>query len=113
MKCKPNIAIYTDFRMNMSTSQDPQSLFLNLLVCMNVEYCGLDAISRNILVNTELKKRENGETKKIVVFKIEEERITTLNEVFGITLTTQERETIKGQKLAVDKFDPRKQVNVF
>lgn len=112
MKCK-SCGDDSDFRMNMSTSQHPQSFFLNTLVCMNVDYCGLEAISRNILVDTQLKKRENGETKKVTVFKTEEERIATLKEVFGIALTTLEREAIDGQKLSVDKFDPKTQVDFF
>lgn len=97
----------------MSTSQHPQSLFLNLLVCINVDYRGLDAISRHILVNNELKKRENGEAKKMVVFKTEEERVAVLKDMFRIALTVDEREAIKGQKLAVDKFDPQNHFNPF
>jgi arylamine N-acetyltransferase len=99
--------------MNMSASQHPQSLFLNLLVCINVDYRGLDAISRHILVNTDLKKRENGETKRIVVFKTEEERVVALKDMFRIALTVDEREAIKGQKLAVDKFNPQNHFDPF
>ena len=91
----------------MSTSQDPRSTFMNLLVCTNVEYNGdLQAIARNILVNLHLKRRENGETKTIATFHTEDSRIEVLEKEFGIKLTTQERNGMKGRKVAVENFDP-------
>jgi arylamine N-acetyltransferase len=100
-----NLGYGVDSRMNMSTSQDPGSLFLNTLVCTNVEYNkDLNAISRNILVNSEIKKRENGETTRIKLFEREEHRLQALKDVFGIELSTEEEEAIKGQKLAVDNW---------
>ena len=91
----------------MSTSQDPTSLFVNLLVCTNVEYDqNLNAVARNILVNSELKKRQNGETNRVKFFTTEEERLETLKQLFGIEFSREDRDAIKGHKLAVDKFDP-------
>lgn len=93
--------------MNMSTSQDPNSLFLNLLVCTNVEYDkDLNAVARNILVNSELKKRENGETNRIKFFSTEEERLETLKQLFGIGFSREDQDAIKGHKLAIENFDP-------
>ena len=91
----------------MSTSQDPKSLFRNLLVCTNVEYDkDLNAVARNILVNSELKKRENGQTNRVKFFTTEEERLETLKQLFGIEFGPEDQAAIKGQKLAVDNFDP-------
>jgi|SRR5271155_3785785 len=93
--------------MNMSTSQDPKSLFLNLLVCTNVEYDkNFNAIARNILVNSELKKRENGETNRVKFFITEEERLETLKQLFGMEFGPEDRQAIRRQKLAVANFDP-------
>jgi arylamine N-acetyltransferase len=93
--------------MNMSTSQDPKSLFVNLLVCTNVEYDkDLNAVARNILVNSELKKRENGQTNRVKFFNTEEDRLETLKQLFGIEFSPEDQDAIKGQKLAVDNFDP-------
>ena len=91
----------------MSTSQDPKSLFVNLLVCTNVEYDkDFNAVERNILVNSELKKRENGQTNRVKFFTTEEERLETLKQLFGIEFSREDQDAIKGQKLAVDNFDP-------
>lgn len=98
----------------MNTSQNPGSLFLNLLVCTNVEYDkDLNAIARNILVNSEIKRRENGETNRVKLFKTETERLETLKEQFGIELSVVDEDAIKGQKLAVEIFDPNTLQFVF
>lgn len=89
----------------MSKSQSPQSLFLNLIVCTNVTYKGLEGISRDILVNLQLKTRQGGGSKRIELFDTEDERITALERMFGIELTAEEKDSIKGSKLAVENFD--------
>jgi hypothetical protein len=99
--------------MNMSNSQSPQSLFLNIIVCTNVRYQGLESFSRNILVNLELKTRQGGVSKQIEMFDTEDERITALERVFGIELTREEKDSIKGSKLAVENFDRHTKQTVF
>lgn len=100
--------------MNMSTSQDPNSLFLNLLVCTNVEYDkDFNAVARNILVNSELKKRENGETNRIKFFSTEEERLETLKRLFGIGFSPEDQKAIKGHRLAIENFDPHTKQSAF
>jgi arylamine N-acetyltransferase len=100
-------------RMNVSTSKDPNSIFLNLIVCANVMYNDLEAVSRMILVNLELKKREKGETKVLEMFDTEKQRIAALEREFNITLTSEEREGIKERPLAVNKFDKHTKQTVF
>jgi arylamine N-acetyltransferase len=92
--------------MNLAISLDPAGLFTNVLICANVDYNGLDAISRNILVNDRFKKREKGETTEDVTFKNEQERIQKLKDQFGIELTPDEVEGIKGRRTAMEVFDP-------
>ncbi len=59
-----------------------------------------------ILVNSELKKRQDGKTNRLEMFKTEEERIEALKGEFGIILSKEEREAINGEKLAIENFDP-------
>jgi hypothetical protein len=113
MKCTV-LESYSDGRMNMNASQSPESPFLNILVCTNVDYNdNLEAISRTILVNLDLKKRKNGETKYIALFGTEEERLEALKSEFGIHLTAEEKDSIKGSRLAVDNFDHHTKQIVF
>jgi arylamine N-acetyltransferase len=92
--------------MNTATSTRSESLFVNALLCTTVQYNEkLDAISRTILNNTQLKKRQNGETKQLAEFKTEKERIEAIEEVFGIKLSKEEREGIKGDKVAIDQYE--------
>lgn len=84
----------------------PDSLFVNAIMCTVVNYNeSLQAVSRTILSNGVLKKRENGESQEIIKFKTEEERVKTLKEVYGITFTQEEQDAIKGSKLAVENLD--------
>jgi hypothetical protein len=74
--------------MNMFTSQNPQSVFLNNILCTNVVFNeNLEAISRTILWNLALKRRENGSANIIKRFKTEEERIIAIEGEFGVKLT--------------------------
>jgi hypothetical protein len=65
----------------------------------------LDAISRTILNDTQLKKRQNGETKQLAKFKTEQERIEAIEKEFGIELSQEERDGIKGDKVAIDRYE--------
>ena len=90
----------------MFTSQHPQSLFLNNIFCTNVIFNErLDAIARTVLWNLKLKRRENGSVNIIATFATEDERIEVIEREFGVKLTQEEREGIKGRKIAVDEFD--------
>ena|SRR5271168_1410675 len=98
----------------MFTSQNPQSLFLNNILCTNVVFNkNLEAISRTILWNLVLKRRENGSANIIQRFTTEEERIIAIEGEFGVKLTQEEREGIKGRKIAVEHFDPEAQKYEF
>ena|SRR5271170_6505791 len=90
----------------MFTSQPSQSLFLNNILCANVVFNeNLEAVSRTILWNLVLKCRENGSANIITRFTTEEERIAAIEGPFGVKLTQEEREGIKGRKVAVEHFD--------
>jgi arylamine N-acetyltransferase len=92
--------------MNMATSMSPKSLFLNTIVCTRVDYDDLKAVSRTILVNNRLKKRINGESQELALFQTEEERVEALEKIFGIKLSTEEREGIKNRALSVENLNP-------
>jgi hypothetical protein len=94
-------------RMNKDTSQNPKSLFNNIIVCTKVNYDEqLQAVSRTILADLKLKNRVNGESKPITTFKTEQERVAALEKEFGVKLSQEEIEAIKGRKTAVENSDP-------
>lgn len=94
-------------RMNFSASQNPQSIFLNMILCTKVEFNdNLQAIARVNLVNLALYRRENGDTRQIATFNTEEDRINAFEKEFGIKLSQEEKCRINGGKLAVENFDP-------
>jgi len=98
----------------MFTSQNPQSLFVNNILCTNVVFNeNLEAISRTTLWNLVLKRRENGSTNIIKRFTTEEERITAIEGEFGVKLTQEERKGIKGSKVAVEHIDMEAQKYEF
>lgn len=93
--------------MNWETSTKPSSFFLNTIMCTNVGYNeSLQAVSRMILSNNILKKRENGQSQEIAKFKTESERIKALEEVFDIKFFEEDQNAIKNSKLAVENLDP-------
>jgi len=76
-------------------------------MCTKIMYNDkLDAVSRIILPNLRLKKRENGEVTVLQRFVTEEERIEALEREFGIVLSREEKDRIKGRRLAVGILDP-------
>jgi hypothetical protein len=89
----------------MGTSQDSGSLFLNALLATTVQFNeNLDAVSRKILNNLQLRIRQNGETKDLEIFKTEEQRIEAIEREFRVKLSQEERDGIRGRKVAVDQF---------
>jgi|SRR5579862_2094444 len=93
--------------MNLDTSQNPRSLFTNMIICTNVVYDDtLEAVSRTLLANVKVKKRVNGENHLMSIFETEEERLTTLEHEFGIKLSQEEIDGIKGKTLSVERTDP-------
>jgi len=60
-----------------------------------------------------LRRRENGSANIIKRFTTEEERIIAIEREFGVNLTQEEREEIKGCKVAVEHFDPEAQKYEF
>ena len=100
--------------MNLDTSQNPKSLFNNVLICTNVNYDNeLRAISRTILANLKLKHRVRGESQVKGGFKTEEERVAALEREFGIKLSQEEIDAIKGRKLSVENLDPEASIFLF
>jgi 3-phenylpropionate/cinnamic acid dioxygenase small subunit len=90
----------------MFTSQHPQSFFLRNIFCTNVVFNEkLEAVTRNVLWNLQLKRRENATVNVLANFTTEEERIKVIETEFGVKLTQEEREGIKGRKVAVENFD--------
>jgi hypothetical protein len=90
----------------MFASQNPQSLFLNNILCTNVAFNeNLEAVSRTILWNLVLKRRENGSVNILARFMSEEERIAAIEGEFGIKLNQEERQGIHGHQVAVKHFD--------
>jgi hypothetical protein len=93
-------------RMNMFSSQHPDSLLVNVLWCIRVEFdSNLEAVSCTILNNLRLKRRVYGESKDIAIFTTEQERIEAIEREFGIKLTREEQDGIKHRKVAVDKLE--------
>ena len=93
--------------MNWGTSTRPDSLFTNAVICTIVGYNeSLQAVSRTILSDGILKKRENGPSYQLTKFKTEDERVSAIENVFGIKFTEEEKNAIKDSKLAVENLDP-------
>ena len=52
-----------------------------------------------MLINGEVKRNLGGKTEVVKVCRSEEERIQFLREYFGITLTEEERDGVKGRNV--------------
>jgi hypothetical protein len=63
-------------------------------------------VSRTILSDAVLKKRENGQSHQLTKFETEDERVSAIENVFGIQFTEEEKNAIKTSKLAVENLDP-------
>lgn len=57
---------------------------------------GEEIYGKRMLVNDVVKENPGGKTKVLKELKTEDERVEALKEYFGIDLTTEEREAIKG-----------------
>jgi len=56
-------------------------------------------VGKVMLVNGEVKRNDGGKTKVVRVCRSEEERVEVLREEFGIELTEEEREGIRGRNV--------------
>jgi arylamine N-acetyltransferase len=56
-------------------------------------------VGKLMLVDGEVKRNMGGRTELVTVWETEEERVRGLEEVFGITLTEEEREGIRGRNV--------------
>ena len=56
-------------------------------------------VGKVMLVDGEVKRNDGGKTKLVRVCENEEERIEVLSEEFGIELTEEEREGIRGRNV--------------
>jgi arylamine N-acetyltransferase len=91
--------------MNMGTSQSPESHFFEVVMATTVQFNeNLQAISRKLLVHSRFQKRKNGSTERLATFKTEDERIDAIEREFGVKLSLDERNGIKGRKVALDQF---------
>jgi hypothetical protein len=61
-------------------------------------------IARYILVDSVLKKRQDGKNERIREFENEGQRVESIKDVFGIPLT--ESGAIKGSKLSIENLPP-------
>lgn len=103
--------------MSYATSTLPDQVFLKRLICVRTILsteleseadfadAGLDkgkegevtTVGRMILVDREVKKRIGAKTTRLAHFETEQERVEALKKWFGIELTQEEREAIKGR----------------
>jgi hypothetical protein len=103
--------------MSYYTSTRPDKIFLQKLICVRTILstelesgedfadAGLDkgkasevtTVGRMILIDGEVKKRIGAKTTRLAHFETEDERVKALKRWFGIELTQEEREAIKGR----------------
>lgn len=92
--------------MNFYTSQSfaPTNLQTRTVLCIRFlsepSGSGRVVVGKIMMVDGEVKRNDGrGRTTVLKVCKTEEERLATLRELFGITLTTEEREGVKGRNV--------------
>jgi arylamine N-acetyltransferase len=90
--------LHADFEvMNFFTSQHPSSFQTFTVVIVKFLRRGSDIYGKVMLVNGDVKQNLGGKTKLIRSCRTENERVEALKEVFGITLTEEEKDGIKGR----------------
>ncbi|KAJ3508692.1 hypothetical protein NLJ89_g5615 [Agrocybe chaxingu] len=90
--------LHVDFEiMNYYTGTNPESFqTFTVLVVKFLRDKERGVYGKVMLVNGEVKRNLGGRTEVVKVCKTEEERIAALKEWFGITLTAEETDGIKG-----------------
>lgn len=58
-----------------------------------------EIVGKIMLVNGEVKRNDGGKTRVLMVCRREDERVAALEELFGITLTEEERAGVAGRNV--------------
>ena len=82
--------------MNHATSTMRTSWFTTSVVCSRTIVESDEVVGSVILQDKELKMRRDGETKVLVKFETELQRVKALTDWYGISLTEDEHRGIKG-----------------
>jgi len=63
---------------------------------------GQSVVGKVMLVNGEVKRNMGDQTETVMVCRTECERVSALEKYFGITLTAEEKEGVKGRNVDLD-----------
>lgn len=100
--------------MSYMTSKIESSIFVQMIICVRailsselskeeLAHVGEDeggdvrVVGRMLLTKRDIKKRVGDEVEKLEVFETEEQRVRAFKKYFGIELTGEEREGIRGR----------------
>lgn len=94
--------------MNFFTSQSdaPTNFQTRTVLIIRFLREGARIVGKIMLVNGEVKRNLGGKTELVRVFETEEERIEGLKEYFGIDMTEEEIEGIRGRQLELLRASP-------
>lgn len=82
--------------MNFWTSQSQKSWFTYQVVAVKMILEGEEVVGTLILSGSDVKSRLQGKTEHLRTCKTEEERVQALDDVFGLSLTEEEKRGIGG-----------------
>lgn len=89
--------LHNDFLvMNCYTSTSPDCFQTSTVLVIKFLRKGDEVYGKVMLVNGEVKENTGGKTSVVRVCNTDEERIEALKEYFGITITAEQREGIRG-----------------
>lgn len=97
--------------MNYFTSTSPKVFFTQKVVCerkifgreMGLEEEADEIVGMYVILGPLLKRRIHGKNEILAEFKSEVERQKALEEYFGISLTTKEKQAINGRVSAIQE----------
>jgi len=94
--------LHADFEvMNCFTSTSPDCFQTSTMLVIKFLRKADEIYGKIMLVNGEVKENTGGKTRVIKVCKTDEERVESLKEYFGITITNEQREGIRGWRTAL------------
>jgi arylamine N-acetyltransferase len=82
-----------------STYQGPLNFQTRTVIIVRFLREGEDIVGKIICINDEIKRNMGGKTSLVKICKTEDERVETFKSLFGIDLTEEEREGIKGRNV--------------
>lgn len=90
--------------MNFYTSQNQSATNFQTSRVLIVRFLrggkdGEDIVGKVMLIDGEVKRNMGGKTEVVTICRDEQERVHVLGQVFGITLTEEEKEGIKGRNV--------------